>query len=94
MTRDTRQRWHRTLDDSIPLPNGGKLRTLRDAANYWKLPERDHERSHGARRYKLMLLDEHGGDTMMPRIGVMRALYPSETAPTPRKKRGEEISDR
>jgi hypothetical protein len=30
---------------------------------------------------------EHGGDTMLPRIGMMRALYPDETVPTLRKKR-------
>jgi hypothetical protein len=35
----------------------------------------------------LMLVAEHGGDTMLPRIGIMRALYPGETAPTPRRKR-------
>jgi hypothetical protein len=33
-----------------------------------------------------MLVAEHGGPTMMARIGIMRALYPGETAPTPRKK--------
>jgi hypothetical protein len=32
---------------------------------------------------------EHGDDTMLPRIGIMRALYPGETAPTPRKKRAK-----
>jgi hypothetical protein len=34
----------------------------------------------------LMLVAEHGGDTMLLRIGIMRALYPGETAPTPRKR--------
>ena len=30
---------HRAFDDPIPLPDGGKLRTLRDAGNYIaKLP--------------------------------------------------------
>jgi hypothetical protein len=36
-----------------------------------------------------MLVAEHGGDTMLPRIGIMRALYPGETASTPRKKRAK-----
>jgi hypothetical protein len=30
---------------------------------------------------------EHGGDTMLPRVGIKRALYSGETTPTPRKKR-------
>jgi hypothetical protein len=30
---------------------------------------------------------EHGGNTMLPKIGMMRALYPDEMAPTLRKKR-------
>jgi hypothetical protein len=35
---------HRTFDDPIPLPRGGKLRTLRDAANYiTKLPKAEHD---------------------------------------------------
>jgi hypothetical protein len=34
----------------------------------------------------LMLVVERGGDTMLPRIGIMRAQYPGGTAPTPRRK--------
>lgn len=30
----TENGWHRPFDDPIPLPGGGKLLTLRDAANY------------------------------------------------------------
>ena len=33
-----------------------------------------------------MLVVEQGGDTMLPRIGIMKALYPGGTAPPPRKK--------
>jgi hypothetical protein len=33
-----------------------------------------------------MLVAERGGDTMLPRIGIMRALYPGDDVPTPRKK--------
>ena len=33
-----------------------------------------------------MPVAEHGGDAMLPRIGITRALYPEEMAPTPRKK--------
>jgi hypothetical protein len=34
-----------------------------------------------------MLVAEHGGDTMLPRIGIMQALHSGGTVPTPRKKR-------
>jgi len=33
-----------------------------------------------------MLVVEHGGDTMLPRIGIMRARYPGDDVPKPRKK--------
>jgi hypothetical protein len=44
--------WHRTFHDPILLPDGGELRTLRDAATYiTKLPKREHETfAFGARR--------------------------------------------
>jgi hypothetical protein len=37
----------------------------------------------------LMLVAEYGGDTMLPRIGIMRALNRENRSPepTPRKKR-------
>jgi hypothetical protein len=37
----------------------------------------------------LLLVAEHGGDTMLPRIGIMRALYPADPAPTPRNKQAK-----
>lgn len=83
--------WHRTFDDPIPLPNGGELHTLRDAANYiTKLPKREHDAPEWRAAIEaLMLVAEHGGPTMMARIGVMRALYREKTPepPPPRKTR-------
>jgi endonuclease YncB( thermonuclease family) len=36
--------WQRAFDDPIPLPDGGKLITLHDAATYiTKLPKREHD---------------------------------------------------
>jgi hypothetical protein len=36
--------WHRSFDDPIPLPDGGKLDILRDAATYITgLPKREHD---------------------------------------------------
>lgn len=77
------------FDDPIPLPGGGELITLRDAADYiTELPKREHDAPEWRAAIEaLMLVAEHGGDTILPRIGIMRALYPGETAPTPRKKR-------
>ncbi|WP_198026618.1 hypothetical protein [Bradyrhizobium sp. ARR65] len=40
-----------------------------------------------------MRVAEHGGDTMLPGIGIMRALYPGDDMPGPRKRRGEEVWD-
>ena len=78
--------WSRPFDDPVPLPNGGKLHTLRDAASYiTKLPKHEHDApAWRAAIEALMLVAEHGGDTMLRRIGIMRALYPGEPAPTPR----------
>jgi hypothetical protein len=61
---------------------------LRDAGNYIAgLPKSEHDAfAWRAAIQALMLVVAHGGDTMLPRIGIMRALYPGETAPTPRKK--------
>jgi hypothetical protein len=83
--------WNRSFDDPISLPGGGELRTLRDAGNFIaKLPKRDHDAPAWlAAIQALMLVVEHGGDTMLPRIGIVRALYPSEGGPTPRKKQAK-----
>jgi hypothetical protein len=76
------------LDDFIPVPHGGELRTLRDAGHFIaKLPKREHGRfAWRAAIEALMLVAEHGGDAMLPRIGIMRALYPGDAAPRPRQK--------
>jgi hypothetical protein len=59
------------------------------AGNYIAgLPKREHDApAWVAAIQALMLVAEHGGDTMLPRIGIMRALYPDETPLTPRRKR-------
>jgi hypothetical protein len=61
---------------------------LRDAGNFIaKLPKRDHDAPAWlAAIPALMLVVEHGGDTMLPRIGIMRALYPGEALLAPRKR--------
>jgi len=82
--------WHRTFDDPIP-PNGGELHILRDAGNFIaRVPKREHDTPEWlAAISALMLVVEQGGDTMLPRIGVMRSLYPGEMAPTQRRQRAK-----
>jgi hypothetical protein len=64
------------FNEPIPLPKGKPLVTLRDAANYvTKLPKAEHDAQEWqAAMEALLLVAEHGGPTMLARIGVMRAL--------------------
>ena len=68
------------------------IRTARWKPLYRRLAEaRASTRVHLARAAieAPMLVAEHGGDTMLQRIGIMRALYPGGTAPTPPKRRAK-----
>jgi|SRR5712664_778924 len=88
--------WQRAFDDPIPLPDGRDLRTLRDAADYiTKLPKAEHDTPEWrAAIQALMLVAEHGGPNMLPRIGVIRALYPGNVTPTPRRKKAKTYRNR
>jgi hypothetical protein len=68
--------WDRKFDEPIPLPNGKKLTTLREAALYiTKLPKAEHDADEWqAAMEALMLVADLGGPTMFARIGIMRAL--------------------
>jgi hypothetical protein len=68
--------WHQTFFDPIKLPNGRKLLTLRDAAQFIiKLPKAERYADEWqAAMQALMLVAEQDGPTMFARIGVMRAL--------------------
>jgi hypothetical protein len=68
--------WDQTFFDPIVLPNGKKLITLRDAAEYITgLPKAEHDAEEWqAAMQALLLVAEHDGPTMFARIGVMRAL--------------------
>jgi hypothetical protein len=60
--------WSRQFDEPIALPDGGKLISVRDAANYiTALPAKE------AASPEWWVADL-GGPTMLARIGVMRAL--------------------
>jgi hypothetical protein len=68
--------WNRKFNEPVPLPKGKSLVTLRYAATYiTKLPKAEHDAPEWqAAMEALLLVAEHGGPTMLARIGVMRAL--------------------
>jgi hypothetical protein len=68
--------WSSEFDDPIPLPNGRKLVTLKDAATYiTALPKKESELPEWQTAIEVLMLCSRGGDTMMARIGVMKALH-------------------
>jgi hypothetical protein len=68
--------WSREFDDPIVLPEGEKLRTLRDAATYVTgLPKEEAALPEWQAAIEaLILVADRGGPTMFARISVMRAL--------------------
>jgi hypothetical protein len=75
--RQPKNGWSRAFDDPIPLPDGGELRTLRDATDFiTRLPKREHgTEAWQTATQALLLVAEHVGDPMLPRIAVMQALH-------------------
>lgn len=81
---------------NFALCKSGSIAAGRYAEGFRELSFPPHSRStlreHDAVAWRIAVLTllpvaEHGGDTMLPGIGAMRALYSGETAPTPPKKR-------
>jgi len=67
--------WQRKFEDPIPLPDGRRLVTLRDAADYiTSLPKKESDLPEWQAAIEVPLLVSRGGPTMMARIGVMKAL--------------------
>ena len=68
--------WSREFDDPIVLPEGEKLRTLRDAATYVTgLPKKESAQPEWQAAIEaLILVADRGGPTMFSRIGVIKAL--------------------
>ena len=68
--------WSREFDDPIVLPEGEKLRTLRDAAtDVTGLPKKEAALPEWQAAIEaLILVAERGGPTMFARIGMMKAL--------------------
>jgi hypothetical protein len=67
--------WSAPFEDPIILPDGRKLLTLKDAADYvTKLPKKESDSPEWQAAIEVLLLVSRGGPTTMARIGVMRAL--------------------
>jgi hypothetical protein len=71
-----KQGWAREFDNPIILPDGRELVTLRDAAIYMtSLPKRVSDLPEWQTAIEVLMLCSRGGDTMMARIGVLKALH-------------------
>jgi hypothetical protein len=87
--------WDQAFFDAIILPGRKPLLTLRDAAQYiTKLSKAERELPKWETAIEwLMLVGEHGGDPMVPRIAMMKALRrhkpKAEAASAPRRKRAK-----
>jgi hypothetical protein len=67
--------WSTPFENPIPLPNGRTLLTLKDAADYiTKLPKKESDLPEWQTAIGALLLCSRGGDPMLARIGVMKAL--------------------
>lgn len=76
--------WSRTFADPILLPNGSKLRTLRDVGYFIaRLPKQVRHAGMTRGDQALMSVVEDSSDTMLPRIGIMRALHRHHKVPAP-----------
>ena len=75
--------------DPIILPDGRKLKTLRDAATYiTELPQAERDAKEWQTAMEaLLLVAERDGPEMMARIGMMQALNRHGAKADPRRKR-------
>jgi hypothetical protein len=85
--------WSREFDEPIPLPNGRKLVTLKDAGTYiTKLPKAEHMAPEWQAAMQALILVARGGPTMLARIGVMRALHRHDFLHPARNRIGDKAS--
>src|SRR6266850_411368 len=65
----------RKFEDPIPLPDGRKLVTLRNAADYiTALPKKESDLPEWQTAIEVLMLVARSGPTMLARIAVMKAL--------------------
>jgi hypothetical protein len=68
--------WSASFADPIPLPNGRKLITLKDAATYLTgPPKKESGLPEWQAAIEVLMLCSRGGDPMLARIGVMKVLH-------------------
>jgi hypothetical protein len=68
--------WSTPFEDPIILPNGRRLVTLKDAATYiTSLPKKESALPEWQTAIEVLMLCSRGGDPMLARIGVMKALH-------------------
>jgi hypothetical protein len=72
--------WSTHFVDPVPLPDGGKLKTLQACAEYIiALPGRKPDRPEWQLAMQALMLCAEGGsggEPMLARIAMMKALYP------------------
>jgi hypothetical protein len=67
--------WQRRFEDSILLPDGRSLHTLRDAADYITgLPKEQSDLAQWQVAIEALILVARSGPTMLARIAFMKAL--------------------
>jgi hypothetical protein len=69
--------WSRKFAQPVPVQNRKPLVTLRDAATFiTSLPKAEQDAAPWQLAVKMLLLvAEHGGDPMLPRIAMLKALH-------------------
>jgi hypothetical protein len=81
--------WSARFFEPIILPDGRKLKTLRDAATYiTELPKAEHDAAEWQTATRVLLLvAECVGPEMLTRIGMMQALnrHGAKATPAPRR---------
>jgi hypothetical protein len=68
--------WSTPFSEPIELPNGRKLVTLKNAATYITgLPKTESVLPEWQTAIEVLMLCSRGGDPLMAKIGVMKALH-------------------
>jgi hypothetical protein len=69
--------WSRKFDEPIPLPNGRKPVTLKDAGEYiTKLLKSEHMAPDWQAAMQALIFVARGGPTLLARIGIMPCTVP------------------
>jgi hypothetical protein len=88
--------WSNPFDDPVPLPNGRRLLTLKDAADYiTKLPKAEQNLEHWQTAIHCLIGAAEGRDFLM-HARVVRALNAGKPNPdvTPTRKVAKKVQDR